>query len=57
MTSRGTIVRFGAAILYLIVCVVILETKKVDYGKEKEKYIEQWKEIKAEEKKKRKNRK
>lgn len=55
--SRGTIVRLIVAILYLIICTVILGTKKVDYGKEKKKYIDQWTEIKAEEKRKRKNRK
>ena len=53
--SRGTIIRLIVAILYLIICTVILGTKKVDYGKEKKKYIDQWMEIKEEEK--RKNRK
>lgn len=55
--SKETIIRLIVAIIYLIVCVIILSVKKVDYGKEKKKYIDEWKEIKGEEKNKRKNRK
>lgn len=55
--NGGIIIRLVIAFIYLIICAAIFAIKKVDYGKEKKKYINEWKEIKTEEKNKRKNRK
>ena len=49
ITSHILKIKIALAIMFLVVCLGIIYNYRIDYAKEKKKYIEQWQEIRLHE--------